>query len=56
MEKNFKKYSNLIVFMGKNGKQMLKEAFMRWEFEYKERKSLTSEDSFLLNIKKIKKK
>ena len=56
VEKNFKKYSNLIVFMGKNGKQMLKEAFMRWEFEYKERKSLTSEDSFLLNIKKIKKK
>ena len=56
VEKNFKKYTNLIVFMGKNGKQLLEEAVMDWEFEYKEKKSLTSDDSFLLNIKNIKKK
>jgi len=56
VEKNFTKYTNLIVFMGKNGKQLLEEAFKKWEFEYKERKSLTSDDSFLLSIKKIKKK
>ena len=55
VEKNFEKYTNLIVFMGKNGKQLLEEAFKEWEFEYKERKSLTSDDSFLLNIKSIKK-
>ena len=55
VEKNFVKYTNLIVFMGKNGKQLLEEAFKKWEFEYKERKSLTSDDSFLLNIKNIKK-
>ena len=51
VEKNFEKYTNLIVFMGKNGKQLLEEAFKKWEFEYKESKSLTSNDSFLLNIK-----
>ena len=56
VEKNFEKYTNLIVFMGKTGKQLLEEAFKEWEFEYKERKSLTSDDSFLLNIKNIKKK
>ena len=56
VEKNFKKYTNLIVFMGKNGKQLLDEAVKDWEFEYKENKSLTSDDSFLLNIKNIKKK
>ena len=56
VEKNFKKYTNLIVFMGKNGKQLLDEAVKDWEFEYKEKKSLTSNDSFLLNIKNIKKK
>ena len=56
VEKNFEKYTNLIVFMGKNGKQLLEEAFKEWKFEYKERKSLTSDDSFLLNIKNIKKK
>ena len=54
--KNFKKYTNLIVFMGKNGKQLLNEAVKDWEFEYKEKKSLTSGVSFLLNIKNIKKK
>ena len=56
VEKNFEKYTNLIVFMGRNGKQLLEKAFKEWEFEYKERKSLTSNDSFLLNIKNIKKK
>ena len=56
VEKNFKKYTNLIVFMGKNGKQLLDEAVKDWKFEYKEKKSLTSNDSFLLNIKNIKKK
>ena len=55
VEKNFEKYTNLIVFMGKNGKQLLENAFKEWEFEYKERKSLTRDDSFLLNIKNIKK-
>jgi len=56
VERNFKKCTNLIVFMGKNGKQLLDEAVKDWEFEYKEKKSLTSNDSFLLNIKNIKKK
>ena len=56
VEKNFEKYTNLIVFMGKNGKQLLEEAFKECEFEYKESKSLTSNDSFLINIKNIKKK
>ena len=53
---NFSSYSNLIMFMGKNGKQIMKEASKHWDFEYKEKRSLTNEDSFLLNIKKIKKK
>ena len=56
VEKNFKNYTNLIVFMGKNGKQLIEEAVKNREFEYKEKKSLTSNDSFLINIKNIKKK
>ena len=56
VEKNFKNYTNLIVFMGKNGKQLIEEAFKNCEFEYKEKRSLTSNDSFLINIKNIKKK
>ncbi len=56
IEKNFIKYTNLIIFMGKNGKQALKNTVKEWEFEYKEKESLTSKDSFILNIKNIKKK
>ena len=55
IEKNFKKYSNLIIFMGKNGKQVLKSTIKEWKFEYKEKESLTNKGSFLLNIKNISK-
>jgi len=53
--KKFANYQNLILFMGKNGKKILKNTLRDWDFEYKEKKSLTSEDSFILNIKNIKK-
>ena len=56
IEKNFQNYKNLVVFMGKNGKQMLEDSVKKWKFEYKEKRSLTSKDSFLINIKNIKKK
>ena len=55
VEKKFKNYKNLVVFMGKNGKQMLEDSVKKWKFEYKEKRSLTSKDSFLINIKNIKK-
>jgi 16S rRNA (guanine527-N7)-methyltransferase len=54
--KNFKSYKNIILFMGKNGQNILSKTLKEWDFEYMEKKSLTSEDSFLLNIKNIKKK
>ena len=56
VHKNFSTYKNLVIFMGKNGKQVLKEASKNWDFEYKEKRSITNKDSFLLNIKNIKKK
>jgi 16S rRNA (guanine527-N7)-methyltransferase len=54
--KNFSKYKNLICFMGKSGKKIFENSKNDWELEYTEKKSLTNEDSFLLNIKKITKK
>ena len=54
--KNFNNYTNLIVFMGKNGKKVLEETLINWDFDFEKKKSITSEDSFILNIKKIKKK
>jgi 16S rRNA (guanine527-N7)-methyltransferase len=53
---NFSKYKNLIFFMGKSGKKVFENFKKKWEMEYVEKKSLTSKDSFLINIKKIKKK
>ena len=52
---NFSSYKNLILFMGKNGKRTFENSLKDWDLDYTEKKSLTNEDSFLLNIKKIKK-
>ena len=54
--KNFSSYKNLILFMGKNGKYVLEQTLRSWDFDYKKKKSITNSDSFLLNIKNIKKK
>ena len=53
---NFKNYKNLILFMGKSGKNILKDTLDKWDLEFQKIKSITSEESFLLNIKNIKKK
>ena len=53
---NFSRFKNLIFFMGKTGKKIFEESKNDWDLEYIEKKSLTNEDSFLLNIKKISKK
>ena len=54
--KNFYNYKNIIFFLGVNGKKIFKNSLKEWDLEYMEKKSLTNEDSFLINIKKIKKK
>ena len=56
VSKNFKKYKNLVLFMGKNGHKVLEETLKNWDFDFEKKKSITSQDSFLLNIKNIKKK
>jgi 16S rRNA (guanine527-N7)-methyltransferase len=54
--KNFKNYKNLILFMGKNGEKILEETLNHWDFDFEKKKSITNKESFLLNIKNIKKK
>ena len=56
VHENFISYKNLIFFMGKNGKKILEKSLKEWDLEYTEKKSITSKDSFLLNIKKMTKK
>ena len=55
IHKNFVSYKNVILFMGKNGDKILEEVQKNWNFDFEKKKSITSEESFLLNIKNIKK-
>ena len=56
INQNFKKYNNIIFFMGKSGRKILNDTLKEWDLDYEEKKSLTNENSFILNIKKIRKK
>jgi len=51
--KNFKK---LIIFLGKTGRDELLHASKNWDIQYKQRMSITSKDSFIIEINKLEKK
>ncbi len=42
--------------MGSSGKKILNETLKEWDLDYEVKKSLTNDDSFILNIQKIRKK
>ena len=52
---NFKNFRNLIIFMGKTGNEILTETLKKWKLDYETKKSITSNDSFILNIKGVEK-
>ena len=56
VNQNFRKYKNVVLFMGSTGKKILHDSLKEWDLNYEEKKSLTKDESFILNIKKIKKK
>ena len=56
VNENFRAYKNIIMFMGITGRKILNETLKVWDLDYEEKKSLTNEGSFILNIKKIEKK
>ena len=51
--KNWKK---IFVFLGKTGKNELLEASKVWDIQYKQRVSVTSNDSIVIEINRLKKK
>ena len=56
VNQNFNKYKNIIFFMGNRGRKILNDTLKEWDLDYDEKKSLTSDNSFILNITKIEKK
>jgi|TARA_B100001142_G_scaffold143469_1_gene144603 16S rRNA (guanine527-N7)-methyltransferase len=53
---NFRKFKNIILFMGSSGRKILNNTLKEWDLDFEEKKSLTNDGSFILNIKKIRKK
>ena len=56
VNKSFKKFNNIILLLGKNGKSSIKECQKKWKFDYVEKNSLTNEDSIMIKISNLKKK
>ncbi len=56
VNENFRKFKNIIFFMGDTGRKILNETLKQWDLDYEEKKSLTNDNSFILNITKIRKK
>ena len=55
-KKNFKKFRSLIIFLGKNKKDVLEKTLTNWSFDYKEKISITSSESKIIQICNLKKK
>ena len=55
-KKNFKKFRSLIIFLGKNKKNVLEKTLTNWSFDYKEKISITSSESKIIQICNLKKK
>ena len=51
--KNWKK---IIIFQGKTGKENIIQASKSWDIKYKQRASITSVDSMILEISELRKK
>ena len=41
--------------MGSSGRKTLNDTLKEWDLDFEEKNSLTNDESFILNIKKIKK-
>ncbi len=56
IHKNAENWKKIFIFLGKTGKNELLQASKSWNIEYKQRVSITSNDSIVLEINRLKKK
>ena len=49
-------WKKILIFLGKTGKNQLLQASKNWDIKYKQRVSVTSSDSLLIEIKNLEKK
>ncbi len=53
---NFDKFKDIILFLGKSGKNSIQQCSKKWNLEFIEKRSLTEKDSILIKINKVSKK
>ena len=53
---NTENWKKIFIFLGKTGKYELLQASKSWDIEYKQRVSVTSNDSIVIEINRLKKK
>ena len=56
LDRNTEKWKKIFLFLGKTGKDELLQASKSWDIKYKQRMSVTSSDSIVIEINKLKKK
>ena len=56
MHSNAENWKKIFIFLGKTGKNELLQASKIWDIEYKQRVSVTSNDSIVIEINRLKKK
>ena len=56
MHNNAENYKKIFIFLGKTGKNELLQASKSWDIDYKQRVSVTSSDSMVIEINRLKKK
>ena len=56
MHNKAKNWKKIFIFLGKTGKGELLQASKSWDIEYKQRVSVTSNDSIIIEINRLKKK
>ena len=56
LDKNTKNWKKVFLFLGKTGQDELLQASKSWYIKYKQRMSVTSSDSVVIEINKLKKK
>ena len=49
-------WKKIFIFLGKTGKSELLQASKIWDIKYKQRVSITNDDSIVIEINEIKKK
>ena len=56
IKNNFKYFNEVILFLGKSGREIINQASLEWEIKYEIKKSITNQDSLILKIKSLEKK